>query len=719
MNKEYRLMKWASVIGRLTNNAKFRPLLVRQSTTAAITSIFKIRPLVVFLLVQMLATTGWSQACTTLGQNPSSAFPVCGTTFFTQTSVPACGGSSLPTMCGGNAQYSDLNPFWYKFTCYVSGTFGFIITPKNLGDDYDWQLFDITGRNPSDVYTMQSLIVSANWSGSSGVTGAGPSAKNPFECASNPVQNISTFSTMPALIAGHEYLLLVSHFDDATHSQSGYDLSFPTGAQGGTASIVNPVVPSVTNAYGICDGTRIVMKMNKKVNCNSLASNGTDFTVSGAVPISIASAIGHGCSTGFDTDSIILTLNNPLSPGKYKVQAKLGSDGNTLTDNCANTLAVGDIASLTFLPAAPTPMDSISPVVCIKDTLQLIFSRPMDCSSIAADGSDFAITGPATVNVKSAAGVCSNGISTIIRIILTAPIRVNGTFTIRLKNGSDGNTLLDECGFVTPAGSTLPFTTKNITTANFQATVSAGCKYDTVYFTHNAYGGTTRWQWSVDGTVISTLQNPVLVSRAYGPHDIFLSVSNGFCSDTARSSFTFVDHTVKASFAVADTLCPTDTLHFTDRSTANTIAWQWNFGNGVTSTLQFPAAQNYPLTGRRSNYTAKLIAQNSFNCSDTAYKTFTVLASCYVAVPTAFTPNGDGLNDYLYPLNAFKADNLVFRVFNRYGQIIYESKDWTKKWDGRVNSLPQPSGTYVWTLDYVNRDNGQKVSLKGTTVLIR
>ena len=65
-----------------------------------------------------------------------------------------------------------LNPFWYSFTCYTSGTLGFLITPKNLGDDYDWQLFDITGHNPSEVYTNPALIVTGNWSGTSGVTGA-------------------------------------------------------------------------------------------------------------------------------------------------------------------------------------------------------------------------------------------------------------------------------------------------------------------------------------------------------------------------------------------------------------------------------------------------------------------------------------------------------------------------------------------------------------------
>jgi hypothetical protein len=86
----------------------------------------------------------------------------------------------------------------------------------------------------------------------------------------------------------------------------------------------------------------------------------------------------------------------------------------------------------------------------------------MDCSSIAADGSDFRITGPAAVNIKSAFGVCSNGDQyNHDRIILTKPIRVNGNFTITLKKWNRWQyPMLDECGFVTPAGSTLPFTTK-------------------------------------------------------------------------------------------------------------------------------------------------------------------------------------------------------------------------------------------------------------------
>jgi gliding motility-associated-like protein len=94
------------------------------------------------------------------------------------------------------------------------------------------------------------------------------------------------------------------------------------------------------------------------------------------------------------------------------------------------------------------------------------------------------------------------------------------------------------------------------------------------------------------------------------------------------------------------------------------------------------------------------------------------LDNCYIAVPTAFTPNGDGLNDYLYPLNAYKATNLSFKVFNRTGQLVFETKDWTVKWDGTIKGAKQASGVYVWMLDY-NDVTGKRISLKGTTLLIR
>jgi len=148
-------------------------------------------------LFGMLLKRAESQTCTTLGQNPTTAFPVCGLTNFDQKTVPACGNRKIPTPCNDGASYSDINPFWYKFTCYQSGTLGFTIAPYNANDDYDWELFDITNADPMDVYTNSSLIISANWSGMYGATGAGPAGKNGMNVHQPP--SMATPLSVPCL----------------------------------------------------------------------------------------------------------------------------------------------------------------------------------------------------------------------------------------------------------------------------------------------------------------------------------------------------------------------------------------------------------------------------------------------------------------------------------------------------------------------------------------
>jgi gliding motility-associated-like protein len=93
--------------------------------------------------------------------------------------------------------------------------------------------------------------------------------------------------------------------------------------------------------------------------------------------------------------------------------------------------------------------------------------------------------------------------------------------------------------------------------------------------------------------------------------------------------------------------------------------------------------------------------------------------SCFIAVPSAFTPNGDGKNDFLYPLKAYKSSSLSFGVYNRFGQRLFYTNDWQRKWDGKYKGLPQVPGTYVWVLEYLNLESNKQVYEKGTTILIR
>lgn len=664
--------------------------------------------IILLLIIVFIFTDSRAQTCTNLGQNPSTAFPVCGSAVFSQSNVAICGIKDIPTPCAGaNSIFQDKNPYWYKFTCFADGTLGFLITPNNLNDDYDWQLFDVTGHNPDDVYTDNSLFVACNWSGEPGKTGSSSAGNSLKNCEGT---GVPLFSKMPDLFKGHNYLLLVSHF---TNSQSGYKLEFA----GGTASITDTTLPRLKQAEATCNGLRLGIKLNKKMKCASLTANGSEFSISGA-PATVTSASTASCATGFDMDSIILTLSNPLAPGSYNVSIKKGADQNTLLDNCDAAIPDSDQVSFTVYPSKPAAIDSITRVDCAPDEVHVVFNQQITCNSVAADGSDFTISGASTPTITGAVTTCVNNLTRVVTLKLSRPIQVKGLNTVTLKNGFDGNTVLSECLLETLPGATASFSTQDTVSANFNYSITYGCKADSAIFSHPGGNDISIWKWNFNNYNSSTLQNPHYIFPTFGEQQVKLFVSNGTCADSSIANFV-LDNELKARITGTDFLCPQDKASFRDTSIGSIINWQWDFGNGYTSAVKNPSAQVYPTVTADKLYPVRLIVENNRNCFDTAYKQVKVLYNCYIAVATAFTPNGDGKNDYLYPINAWKAKNLVFKVYNRFGQLLFQTKDWTNKWDGTFNGILQQTGTYVWTLSYTNSDSQQSYNQRGTAMLIR
>jgi len=662
----------------------------------------------------LLAKKDLGQACTNLGQTPSTAFPVCGTNIFHQASVPICatvnifvpGCSNQP----GSANYQNKNPYFYKFTCFVGGTLGFLIAPLSSNEDYDWQLWDITGHNPDDIFTDNTLVVTGNWAGTYGNTGASASGVNSIQCASSPTGNAPTFAAMPTLIVGHEYLLMVSHFTDG---QSGYDLSFG----GGTAVITDPTTPHLTTAKADCDGVKITVKLNKKVKCNSITASGTEFSLSPAIA-TVISASPDSCSSAFDFDEITLTLSAPLINGNYSVVISNGSDGNTLKDNCDNLIPQGEIASFTYNKPQPIFADSVGKVGCAPSSIRIYFPKKISCYTIASNGSDFTVTGPSPVVVTKAGGNCATGLTPYVDVDFAGPIVVKGIYTVTLKAGTDGNVVVDECGQETPI-QTLTFTAVDTVSAEFIYDINYGCTKDTVFFIHDGAHDVNKWVWLINTLPPITTQNTSAVFGASSTNNIQLSVTNGVCSDSSSAVIT-LNNEVKASFTCDDIICPEDKLTITNTSKGTIDSWRWNFGSLATSFVKDPSPFLFPTLSREIKYPVKLTVNNlALGCSDSVTKMITVLDFCSTDIPTAFTPNGDGLNDTFGPHNALKADNYYFRIYNRWGQLIFEAKDWKKRWDGKFNGSLQGTGTFVWMLTYTGHDTGQKVLKKGTVTLIR
>lgn len=141
----------------------------------------------------------------------------------------------------------------------------------------------------------------------------------------------------------------------------------------------------------------------------------------------------------------------------------------------------------------------------------------------------------------------------------------------------------------------------------------------------------------------------------------------------------------------------------------------WDFGNRTYSTERNPVV-TYDSIGK---YTVTLVVSKDSGCADTARLVagMEILPPQILFVPTAFTPNGNGENDVLY-LRGEGLRDITFRVFAPNGEPIFETKDQSKGWDGKINGGDAPSGNYMVSVTAIGPD-GVKLEYKGTTSLLR
>ncbi len=124
----------------------------------------------------------------------------------------------------------------------------------------------------------------------------------------------------------------------------------------------------------------------------------------------------------------------------------------------------------------------------------------------------------------------------------------------------------------------------------------------------------------------------------------------------------------------------------------------------------------------RGLYPVYQIATNSDGCKDTIYYDIDVIEDPHLDLPTAFSPNFDGVNDILSAkalgVNLHNVVNsFVLKIFNRWGKLIFETTDIDAGWDGTYNAKEQPVGTYVFYLEATTPD--ESVFKKGNISLLR
>lgn len=147
------------------------------------------------------------------------------------------------------------------------------------------------------------------------------------------------------------------------------------------------------------------------------------------------------------------------------------------------------------------------------------------------------------------------------------------------------------------------------------------------------------------------------------------------------------------------------------------VSYLWSPGTGLTSTTVFNPIGVYGMNIDSVRY--KMIAYDQIGCSDSAYVTVYVYKTIpYVFVPTAFTPNNDGLNDVIRPIAVGIRQINYFSVYNRWGERVFFTTANKQGWNGIHNGRIQATGVYVWMLQAIDY-TGKPLFLKGTVTLIR
>lgn len=190
---------------------------------------------------------------------------------------------------------------------------------------------------------------------------------------------------------------------------------------------------------------------------------------------------------------------------------------------------------------------------------------------------------------------------------------------------------------------------------------------------------------------------PEIVTRTY-------SITDDCGNETLiTQDFTIGDPIPDASFIADPTLLnnlESGVVNFTN-TTTGAVWYEWDFddlspiSNEVNPTHEFENSQS-------AGYVVQLTAYSEFGCVDSFTVVISVHEELLYYVPNAFTPDGDEYNQNFMPIfeSGFDVHDYHFTVFNRWGEVLFESYDHTVGWDGTYNGRVVPTGTYVWRIEF-------------------
>jgi len=386
------------------------------------------------------------------------------------------------------------------------------------------------------------------------------------------------------------------------------------------------------------------------------------------------------------------TYNNV---GDYKVML-VGIDSTTcnIRDTVYTTIRVrNNQAFLSFKAAKLQPCQSLSYQFTNTSTYAPT-APPFKNQSFTwdfGDGTPPVVSGPADITHNYAAP---------------------GSYSVHL-------TLTDTNYCNAPETDTLLLRVAPLVKAQF-TTSPLGCIPDDAVFNNTSLAGTDFiWDFG-DGS--SSTNAGAVVTHTYtiaGNYTVKLvAIDTSTCNkiDSTTLTITMSDKP-KASFTYTP-VTPQENVPytFTNTSSPDAVRFKWLFGDG--DTLQTTSRANIDHQYNTSGtFRALLVAYNAAGCADTAKADIVVIIVPRLDVPNAFTPAQNSVNSIVY-VRGFGIGRMQWRIYNRYGNLVFESNSQSAGWDGKFKGTIQPMDVYAYTLE-VEFTDGSRATKKGDITLLR
>ncbi|MNK05415.1 Bacterial Ig-like domain (group 2) [compost metagenome] len=632
--------------------------------------------------------------------------PTCGT---------GCNGSITATVSGGTAPYTYA---WFDASNNPVGTNS--PTLSNLcSGTYSLEVSDAASTCPSIDFA--TLIAPAG--------GDDPSftLTNYCEGTTNSATGIAT--------AGGTFTFNPAPTDGATINASNGTIANGTG--GTTYTIEYTTAGACPNsstrtvtvfALPVISGSEVCIGSTIQLTATGTPNSSNPWTSSDPA---VATISNTGMVTGLSagTSTITFTNSNGCS-STYSLNAV-----NSPTINGNLTICSGGTTQLTGsgTPNPANPWVSSNPAVATVSASGLVTGISDGVTTIVYTNSG-SCDNSVQVTVSSGAAITGNtsvcnGVNSVLTGTGTpdpltpwtssdpavATVDNSGNVT-SIAPGTTTITYLNSGG----CSSNTLFTVFALPVVSFNSNITEGCAPQNIVFT-NTGSVSTNCTWTFEGH--GTEDGCGSVSQAFnqdGIYDVTLTVTdaNGCNNSSTITDMITIHPQVTASFTV-DYMQQTvlnPSFRFTNTSSGATN-YIWHLDDGSNSVLTNVVHVYDDVTGA---YNVELIASNGF-CSDTATIVVSVVDELFWFVPNSFTPDGDEVNNYFTPIfsSGFDIRDYSFLIYNRWGEIIFESRDMHIGWDGTYNGSACQEGIYTYKIMLKERSIDKRYEIAGHVNLLK